>query len=241
MFADDPLPMASAVLVLCKCFNNIPMLFPTLKNKKFGYVNLDLEARKWIAEKKADQKSNPLLDPKVCQEMVNDVNRKYGLDFSYGGWMEDRSFLWRGSYLDEKKIYIHLGIDLSVPAGTPVAATFDAEVVKIDDDYPEVGGWGTRVILKHKTELLYFIFAHLDRKAECNAGDMLKRGGIFAKAGKPPFNGNWFEHLHLQAITEEYYREIEEKNLWDELDGYGSEKDIKLNAKRFPDPIKFIF
>lgn len=217
------------------------MIFPTLKNKKARYVNLDLEARKWVAEKKFDRKKNPLLDPNVCQNMVNDVNTKYGLDFSYGGWMEDRSFLWRGSYLDEKKIYVHLGIDLSAQAGTPVAATFDAEISKIDDDYPEVGGWGTRVILKHKTEPLYFIFAHLDRDIKCKEGDGLERGDIIARVGKPPFNGNWFEHLHFQAMTEEYYLEIEKKNLWDELDGYGSEKDIGLNAERFPDPIRFIF
>lgn len=216
------------------------MLFPTLKNKKFGYVNLDLEARRWIAEKKTDQKDNPLLDPKVCQEMVNETNRKYGLDFSYGGWMEDRSFLWKGSYLDEKKIYIHLGIDLSAPAGTSVAITFNAEVIKIDDDYPEIGGWGTRVILKHEIEPMYFIFAHLDKKVECKVGDALRAGDVFAKVGKPPFNGNWFEHVHVQVIIREYYHEIKEKNLLDELDGYGSDKDIELNAKRFPDPIKYI-
>jgi len=201
---------------------------------------LDIEARKWIAGKNFDRKKNPLLDPKVCQEMVNDTNRKYNLDFSYGGWMEDRSFLWKGSYLDGKKIYVHLGIDISARAGTPIAATFDAEAVKIDDDHPEAGGWGTRIILKHIAEPLYFIYAHLDRKVECRVGDVLKAGDIFAKVGKPPFNGNWFEHLHFQAIAEEYYREIAENNLWDELDGYGSEKDIELNARRYPDPIRFI-
>lgn len=202
---------------------------------------MDLEARRWIAGKKFDQGKDSFLDPNVCREMVNDTNGKYNLDLSYGGWMEDRSFLWKGSYLDEKKIYVHLGIDISARAETPIAATFDAEVVKIDDDYPEVGGWGTRVILKNRSESLYLIYAHLDRKVECEVGDEFGIGDVFAKIGKPPFNGNWFEHLHLQAITEEYYREIEEKNLWDELDGYGSGKDIEQNARRFPDPVRFIF
>lgn len=217
------------------------MLFPTLKNRRFGYINLDLEARKWIAGKKIEQKRNPLLDPKICQEMVSDINRKYDLDFSYGGWMEDRGFLWRGSYLDEKKIYIHLGIDISARSGTSIAATFDAEVVKVDDDHPEAGGWGTKIILKHIAEPLYFIYAHLDRKVKCKVGDELEACDVFAKVGKPPFNGNWFEHLHFQAICEEYYLEIEKKNLWDELDGYGLEKDITINSERFPDPIRFIF
>lgn len=217
------------------------MIFSSSENKKFGYVNLNLEAKEWIANKEFIQEKNPLNDSAICQEMVNYAKKKYDLDFSYGGWIEDRSFLWCGSYLDKKKIYTHLGIDISASAGTEVAATFDAKVVKVDDDYPEEGGWGTRVILKHRSEPLYFIYAHLDRDIQCKAGDLIAKGKIFAKIGKPPYNGNWFEHLHLQAITEEYYKEIERKNLWDELDGYGLESESEINAKRFPDPTKFIF
>lgn len=217
------------------------MIFPSFKNKKFGYVNLNLEAEKWIADKKFKQSKNPLLDPAQCDEMVNGANKKYSLDFLYGGWMEDRSFLWRGSYLDKKKTYIHLGIDLSAPAGTEIAATFDAKVVKVDDDYPEDGGWGTHVILKHQLEPIYLLYAHLDRDIDCRTGDFLKRGKVFAKVGKPPYNGNWFRHLHLQAIAEEYYEELERRNLWDDLDGYGLESKSELNAKKFPDPVKFIF
>lgn len=217
------------------------MIFPFLKNKNFGYVNLNLEAEKWIAGNKFKLGKNPLLDPAVCQLMVNDVNKKYGLDFSYGGWMEDRSFLWRGHYLDEKKTYIHLGIDMNVLAGTEVAVNFDAIAVKTDNDYPEDGGWGTRVILKHGKKPVYLIFAHLDQNVQCKAGDFLKAGQIFAMVGKPPSNGNWFEHMHLQAIQEDYYNKLEKNNLWDELDGYGAEEDIALNAQRFPDPIGFIF
>jgi len=215
------------------------MIFPTLKN--FGYVNLDSEARKWIAENSLGEEKNPLLDPALCQTMVNATNKRYGLDFSYGGWMEDRSFLWKGSYLDKNNFYTHLGIDLSARAGTPIAATFEAEVVKIDDDYPEEGGWGTRLILRHPEEPIYLIYAHLDRKLDCKAGDCIKAGKIFARVGLPPYNGNWFEHIHLQAIAQGFYREIEDKNLWDTLDGYGAKEDIEINARRFPDPAKYMF
>lgn len=212
-----------------------------INSGKFGYVNLDMEARKWMAGKKFSDAANPLLDPKICQKMVNEAKKKYGLDVFYGGWMEDRSFLWKGSYLDEKKTYVHLGIDVGFSAGMPVRATFSSKIVRVDDDYPEIGGWGARVILKHEKEPLYFIYAHLDRNVACKVGDILKKESVFAKVGKPPFNGNWFEHVHIQAIIDRYYCEIEKNNLWDEIDGYGSEKDIELNAKRFPDPIKYIF
>lgn len=212
------------------------------KDDKYGYANLDLEARKWIVEKKSNQKENPLLDPKICQEMINDVSKKYDVNILYGGWMEDRRFLWKGSYLDKKMAYIHLGVDISYPAGTEIKTAFDSIVAKIDYDYPEVGGWGKRVIVKHKAEPLYFIYAHLDdRSVKCKVGDVLNKGEFLAKVGKAPFNGNWFEHLHVQAIIEEYYKEIEEKHLWEELDGYGSEEDIEFNAKKFPDSLKHIF
>jgi hypothetical protein len=60
------------------------MIFPKLKNKVFGYVDLNLEAEEWIEKKGliVSELENPLIDPKVCEEFVNDVHKKYSLDFS---------------------------------------------------------------------------------------------------------------------------------------------------------------
>jgi murein DD-endopeptidase MepM/ murein hydrolase activator NlpD len=216
------------------------MIFPELKNKKFGYINLNFEAKEWIASQGISFDTNPLLEPVICQRMVSEVQEKFGVDFSYGGWMEDRGFLWHGSYLDKLKNYVHLGIDINVPSGTKIATDFDAEVVRIDDDYPEDGGWGPRVILKHTSKPIYLIFAHLDREISCKVGDQLKNGSIFAKVGKAPFNGNWFPHLHLQVISEEYFNQLEKNNLWGKLDGYGLSEEIKENSLRFPDPMQYV-
>lgn len=202
---------------------------------------MNFEAEKWVVDKINISVKNSLLDPAICQEMVNDIHKKYDLDFSYGGWMEDRSFLWSGSYMDQKKTYIHLGLDLNVPAGTEIAATFNARVARIDNDPSFDCGWGTRVILKHQSEPIYLIYAHLNKDICCKKENHIKKGQIFAKVGKPPYNGNWFEHLHLQAIAEGYYKELEREDLWAGLDGYGAEKDTANNAKKFPDPIKLIF
>jgi murein DD-endopeptidase MepM/ murein hydrolase activator NlpD len=216
------------------------MIFPNLKNAVFGYVNLDLEAREWFKQKNIDHTTNIniLLEPKKCQEFIDDVHKKYSLDFSYGGWMEDRTFLWKDGYLEKEKNFIHLGIDINVPMGTEIATDFDAEVVKIGDDYPLDGGWGSFVILKHSLKPIYLIYAHLDRDILCKLGDKLNKGIIFAKVGYAPFNGNWFPHVHIQVITGEYYFDIE-KN-WDKFDGYGLKKDIELNAKKHLDPMEFI-
>ena len=212
------------------------MIFPTLAHKKFGYLNLNLEGKQWASKRTGVS----LVNPKTCERMVLDTHKKYSIDFSYGGWMEDRSFLWHGSYLDATQEYIHLGVDLNVPTGTPVAFDFDGKVVRIDDDFPENGGWGPRVIVKHKKAQVYVIYAHLERRMQCKVGDTFKKGKVFAKVGKAPHNGNWFPHLHVQIISKEYFGELEKKDAWADLDGYGSPKDLAKNAKRFPDPMQYV-
>jgi len=218
------------------------MIFPSLKGKTFGYVNLNTEAIEWCASKnfKYGRENNPLLDPEISTEMVNDTHKKYALDYSYGGWMENRSTLCGGTYLEKTGGFIHLGVDINVPAGTEVATDFNASVVKIDDDYPEENGWGPRVILKHSALPIYMIYAHLDREIKCRVGDALEKGNIFARVGKAPYNGGWFPHCHVQSISYKYYDELEKNNKWDCLDGYGSSDEITLNAERFRDPMEFI-
>ncbi len=216
------------------------MLFPSLSEKKFGYVNLDTEARLWIKKQGISSHPNPLIDPETCQHMVDDTHAKFNLDYSYGGWFEDRSFLWNGSYLDKAQTYIHLGVDFNVPAYTEIALDFSGTVVRVGDDHPLDGGWGPHVVVKHGQEPLYFIFAHLDREKLCKEGDALTPGAIFAKVGKAPYNGNWFSHLHLQCIDGAFYEQMEKDNAFDSLDGYGLLGDESKNSKLFRDPMPFV-
>ena len=216
------------------------MIFPKLNDKKCAYVNLNLEAQIWIQNRENSKRGNPLIDPNICEQFVAEVHKKYKFDFSYGGYMEDRSVLWKGSYLEKWHTFTHLGIDINASAGTEIAASFDFSITKIDNDYPEEGGWGPRIIIRHASEPLYFIYAHLDRDIQKKVGERIANGQIFAKVGKPPFNGNWFPHLHVQGITAEYFSEIETKNLWSELDGYGLMGEMELNKTRFPDPTPYI-
>lgn len=218
------------------------MIFPNLKNKIFGYINLNLEVKDWYTEKGLDFSvgKNIILDPKICKDFVDDINKKYSLDFSYGGWMEDRTFLWKDSYLEKDKIFIHLGVDINVPMGEEIATDFRAEVVKIDDDYPLDGGWGPYVILKHLSRPVYILYAHLDKNIFCKLGDILEKNNIFAKVGHAPYNGNWFPHTHIQIIDKEYYLELEKNNDWKKFDGYGKKEEFELNVKRHRDPMEYI-
>jgi murein DD-endopeptidase MepM/ murein hydrolase activator NlpD len=223
------------------------MIFPTLKNKAYGYINLNEAAKSWAARQSgryAGRADNPLNDPAICAQMVEDFHGEHGWGFSFGGWLEDRSFVWRGSYLEKAGTFTHLGIDYNAPAGTEVAVDFDAEVLFVDSDYPEIGGWGSRVIMKHKTEDVYFIYAHLDytyldRATEALAGMDLEKGEIFAKIGSAPYNGNWYPHVHVQVLSRAAF-EAAADNHFESLDGYGHGVNLPGLAMEFPDPKRFI-
>lgn len=214
------------------------MIFPELSIKSFSSVNLDDEARLWIAAR-GTERENHLLDPVVCQSFVEECHRKYGTDFSYGGWMETRSALWNGSYLDEDARYVHLGVDFNVPAGTGVSADRACTVVRIDDDHPETHGWGNRVFAHDRERDVVVVFAHLASPVGIRIGDALAPGNIFARVGTPSQNGGWFPHLHVQLIRPEHYRDLLRDDLRS-LDGYGREKDIDSLRFNFPDPMEYL-
>jgi murein DD-endopeptidase MepM/ murein hydrolase activator NlpD len=221
------------------------MIFPTLKRRRSGYVNLDLYARGWLERNGYNGAHSevgypavsPLLDPAVCQAMVNECHAKLGFDFSYGGWLEDRSVLWKGSYLKEDNRYIHLGIDVNAPAGTPVALDMPGRVVLVDNDHPLIGGWGTRVMIKLDDAPIVLIYAHL-AGVKHRVGDTLKRGDVFAEVGSSDANGHWYTHTHVQAMTLTAYECFLDHPL--ELDGYGKCENIPILGTLFPDPVDFI-
>ena len=121
-----------------------------------------------------------------------------GIDASFGGYMEDHSFLWQGTYLGGSGDELHLGIDYNVPAGSPVAVPFDGTVVRCDDDTPEPWGWGPRVFIE-TTETIEFepptryvyAFAHL-ADIRVRRGQTIQAGTQIAVVGESSINGGWF-------------------------------------------------
>lgn len=213
------------------------MVFPEMRNKRFGYVNMNEEAKAWLA-KNPQGIENPLLDPAVCQRMMDGVHAELALDASYGGWLEDRSTLWQGSYLDGARTYLHLGVDVNVAAGTEVAIDRHAEVLLVDEDL-SVGGWGNRVIVQLRDEPVVLIYAHLASGISCAKGDRLSPDDRFARVGEPHENGEWMPHVHVQAIRAEYFQRILDSGKLNELDGYGSSDQRGKLAQMFPDPLQF--
>ncbi|MFZ2642278.1 MAG: peptidoglycan DD-metalloendopeptidase family protein [Verrucomicrobiia bacterium] len=220
------------------------LLFPGLAGTTVTRVNLDTEQFAFARrhpELFTNPAVNPLLDPRICQQMVHEVHTTHGVDWSYGGYLEDRRHLWRGSYLDAKGAYLHLGVDLNVPQGTQVAVVEDSVVILVDVDTDYDGGWGPRVFLKastaHRLKIVQ-IFAHL-QEVRVQPGDRLPAGSVFAEVGGPPHNGNWHPHLHIQAIREPYFQEVLIER-FSELDGYGHRDERSILRREFPDPLRRI-
>lgn len=220
------------------------MTFPTLRDKNFcGPVNLDSYYQTWArTHYYACLNPSPALKPLVAQRMLADLHRERGADWSWGGLYEDRSHLWRGSYLAEKRNYVHLGVDLNVPAGTPVCADSPGKVILVDNDtdtFPK-GGWGTRVMLRLFYHPVVLIYAHLAPGPDCAVGTTLVEGQEFARIGQPANNGYWFPHLHLQALSQEADEYYLSGGRLEELDGYGKAADADRIRRLFPDPMPYI-
>ena len=116
---------------------------------------------------------------------------------------------WRETLLGDcpqmvaEKRFIHLGLDVIVPLGTPLHAPLEAEVAESGYESGE-GNYGGYVLLKHanaRFETLYSFYGHLRRDRLPAAGQRFAAGAPFAQIGDFHENGNWFHHTHIQVIT----------------------------------------
>ena len=126
---------------------------------------------------------------------------------------------WVGSYGEPRAVYtapafrkgahpiadrrsVHLGVDVFLPAGTPVHAPCDGVVdtVEFRDVRLDYGGM---VVLRHETpegDPFWTLYGHLSRESAdaLHAGERISRGTCFASLGDVHENGGWDPHLHFQ-------------------------------------------
>ena len=187
------------------------LLFPTLIGT-WGYIDFGREALLEQATNSLVPENNPFLDPDYCKDWVRQLHKRDGIDFSSGGYLEDRSFLWRGHYMKHGHMW-HLGTDYNVPAGTPVALPCPGVLLSSKVDPDQNGGWGGKLIFLLKRERVWrcMIFGHLDKIV--NEVREYKAGEIIGEVAEKEKNGNWFPHLHIQSVGSNKNPEL--------VDGYG--------------------
>lgn len=217
-------------------------ILPGLEGRPSGKVNLEKLAYDYLQEMRLKLgEKNPLIDPSECQKLIAKTHRAYNLVWSYGGYDEYRPTLWQDSYLAKEQKYLHLGVDFNVSAGQEVAAPWEAEVLEVDLDEDQEGGWGGSTILRPIGEEFFnvYIFAHLSDQIKTRVGDVLKAGEVFGAVGKPEVNGGWFSHLHVQAIAKSFYNKSKPTDLAD-IDGYAKWSDRQKSLLQHPDPLREI-
>ncbi len=200
-------------------------LFPQLADRKWGTLDLNALARADFPGPGRARGDNPLNDPEVCRRWVERLHERSGIEFSFGGYLEDRSHLWRGHYQEATGRFVHLGVDYNVPAGIEVFAPCPLVVQEVQADPDQDGGWGGRVILRVPWSDLLVILAHLEHDPLPSDGAVLESGARIGIVGRAGVNGGWFPHLHVQCIR---------GDLPEDLDGYAcASPDLR---ERFPDP-----
>jgi murein DD-endopeptidase MepM/ murein hydrolase activator NlpD len=99
--------------------------------------------------------------------------------------------------------FLHLGLDVIVPLGTPLHTPLDAVVETTGYEAGE-GNYGGFVLLKHANpqfETFYSLYGHLCKTELPVEGKTFAAGDPFAAIGDFHENGNWFYHTHIQVIT----------------------------------------
>ena len=97
--------------------------------------------------------------------------------------------------------FLHVGIDIGGPVGTPCMAFMDGEISHFGYN-PAAGDYGNVVITRHEIGgvLVWALYGHLDAASiegkwvgqKVNAGEVIARFGAFDE------NGGWDPHLHFQ-------------------------------------------
>jgi murein DD-endopeptidase MepM/ murein hydrolase activator NlpD len=124
-----------------------------------------------------------------------------------GGYGENRAFYAQSEVFQGEAgaRSIHLGIDLWMPAGTPVFAPLAAQVHSFKDN-AHFGDYGPTIILEHTLEnqVFYTLYGHLSRESlqDLAEGQVIEKGQKIAEFGVPEVNGGWLPHLHFQLMTD---------------------------------------
>jgi 4-aminobutyrate aminotransferase-like enzyme/Ser/Thr protein kinase RdoA (MazF antagonist) len=112
----------------------------------------------------------------------------------------------KGALFAETKRTVHLGMDIFMPAGSPVYAPLDAEIFAFARNQAPLD-YGPVIILQHQTgagDTFYTLYGHLspDSLAGLAKGQTITRGQSIGKIGSVDVNGGWTPHLHFQLILD---------------------------------------
>jgi len=142
-------------------------------------------------------------DQRRFQKILED---KMGVVHNWGvaAYLENRAKLLADCpQMVAEQRFIHLGLDIIVPLGTPLHAPLAGTVAESGYESGE-GNYGGFVLLRHDSpyfQSFYSFYGHLRRSSLPGIERTFAAGEPFAEIGDFHENGNWFYHTHLQVIT----------------------------------------
>jgi murein DD-endopeptidase MepM/ murein hydrolase activator NlpD len=107
-------------------------------------------------------------------------------------WVLDKN----GNRVRAKNPKMHKGLDIAMPAGTPIHAAKDGRVVNIGMNMSKENGFGHSVTIQHD-DGYQSVYAHMLETPLVNKGDTVSAGDPLGKVGRTGAStGN---HLHFQV------------------------------------------
>ena len=213
------------------------LILPRLSDATFVAVDLGAEAFDTPPETGTP---NSYRDVAAQEALLSRLLDKYHTKYTIGGYLEDRTALWRG--FEGPSRMIHLGVDVNnLTEGEPVTVPCDATVVHVMRDTSASNGWGGRLIFRLATpfgDAEYLLYGHM-RHDLPDVGTVFKSGDTVGYVGGHTENGGWFWHIHVQLLTHiAYVRDIADP---DRIDGYLLDHDAPLTAADLSvDPMSLI-
>lgn len=141
-----------------------------------------------------------------------------------------------------KNVYwwIHLGEDISQPAGTKINSIGRGKVIysALHPGSSQKGNWGNIIIIAHKNPknktIFFSLYAHLQERL-AKKDERVNLGQEIGKIGQnnTPENGWWKdEHLHFAIYTGPWQ--------WIILPGYRTTDSTRTKLEYWQEPTKFI-
>lgn len=184
------------------------LFFPSLTGK-WVFVNFNEVAIDFMKVIEPITQENVLLNPVVSHNLSEFVRKLHGADYTWGGYLEDRSTLWRDHYMKPGEM-THLGVDFGVPVGTPVCLPQAGVLRHSFQDPDQNGGWGGKLIFECEHPSHFLVLGHL-KNILTNIGQRFETGTPVGMIAETECNGGWSPHLHVQCMRE----------FKPDVDGYG--------------------
>ena len=174
--------------------------------------------------------------PDRAQAIWEEECRRSGAVLGIGPFGEKRTVyqgeMFVSRFREETRRVMHLGLDLFMPAGTPLHTPMDAIVRSVEIE-PDPLGYGCLISLEHHPEngpAFVSLWGHMAHEAmdRLTPGQKLEAGALVGRMGGPAENGGWAPHLHLQISADRRLSATE-------ILGVGEEAYLDVWAELFPD------